>query len=508
MSVDELRSAALRGLRLTVISRPIIEVVLFASMVLLARLIPPAEFGRYAVALFVTQLLWVPSNGIGTALVQRPKGGSREYLQTGFALCIILALVLAAFTLLSATFIVAPIFGERTAVLVRLLALAVPLTAPTTVSSAILARRLAFRRQAVLQLVNIVVSSGAQVGLALAGLDAKALVLGGLVGALVATILTCAYAPPPMPRLRRSIARDIWTLGWPSALSAVSWAAFSNCDYAIIGARLGPVQAGYYFRAYTLGVDYQRKISQVLPNMGFPILARASGADDRDALLRRMVRLITLLLFPGLALLAILAPELVPVVYGPRWTPTVDPTQVIVAAGAAMIVVDATSSALMASGRSRALLCFCSSHFVVYALAVFIVSPLGITAVAWAAVIVHGLFMVISYVLVLRRGDDQPERSTLAALGHLVSDLAPAMVGCAVLMGAALCTGLIASAAHAPALARLAAMTVAGVIAYLAVLRAIYPSSLRTLRNLVVHLLPRRPLQLVARLSPLGSAGS
>jgi len=508
MSVADLRSAALRGLRLTVISRPIIEVVLFASMVVLARLIPPGEFGRYAVALFVTQLLWVPSNGIGTALVQRPNGGTREYLQTGFAMCIVLAVVLAAFTLLAATFIVAPIFGERTAVLVRLLTLAVPMTAPLTVSTAILGRRLAFRTQSVIQVIYIVVSGVAQVGLAFAGLNAKALVIGGLAGGLVSTILTCACAPPPLPRLRLGIAKDLWSVGWPAALSAVSWAAFSNCDYAIVGARLGPVQAGYYFRAYTLGVDYQRKISQVLPNMGFPLLARASGSDDRDALLRRMVRLITLLLFPGLALLAILAPQLVPLVYGPRWTPTVAPTQIIVIAGAAMIVVDATMSALMAAGRSRVLLSFCASHFVVYAVAVFFVAPYGISAVAGAAVVVHGLFMAVSYVLVLHRREDEHSATIAGALGHLVSDLAPSLVGCAALMAAAVGMSLIADAVHAPSLVRLAIMSLAGVIAYLATLRVLYPTSLRTLRNLFVHLIPRRPLRLVTRLTPQGSAGS
>ena len=36
---------------------------------------------------------------------------------------------------------------------------------------------------------------------------------------------------------------------------SISWVGFSNVDYAIIGARLGALRTGLYFRAYTLAVE-------------------------------------------------------------------------------------------------------------------------------------------------------------------------------------------------------------------------------------------------------------
>ena len=57
LSPTELRAKTLRGLRWTVIARPTTEVVAVGTMLVLARLIGPAEFGRYAVATVVAQLV-------------------------------------------------------------------------------------------------------------------------------------------------------------------------------------------------------------------------------------------------------------------------------------------------------------------------------------------------------------------------------------------------------------------------------------------------------------------
>ena len=509
MSDADLRSAAVRGLRWIVLSRPIIELVLFGSMIALARLITPAEFGRYAVALIVTQLLVVPSAGVGAALVQRPNGGSREYLETGFAMCLLMAAVTGSFTVFAAGFIVAPVWGHRTAELVLFLALAIPMGAPATMSAAILQRRLAFRKLNMVQLLSTILSSSLQVAFAVAGLQAMALVLGGLAGGLLGVILMWALAPLPLPRLRRSVARDITSYGWATALAAVSWAGFNNCDYAIVGWRLGAVQAGFYFRAYTLGVEYQRKLSQVLPNLGFPLLARADSADNRDALTRRMVRLVSLIIFPGLVLLGILAPVLVPIVYGPQWMGAVGPTQIIVAAGAATIVIDAGAAALMASGRSRPLMAFGWAHFATYAVAVVIVSPLGIEAVAVAAVVVHTTFMLISYSVVLGRTGGGRTTKVIDGIGYLLQDLAPATVASGALLAAAVGTELIASAAGAPKAVTVMLIVASGLIGYLGVLRTLSRSSFTSLKNIALHLLPKRSLRLAARrvasVSPSGS---
>ena len=488
----DLRAAALHGVRWAAVARGIVEIALLGSMVVLARLIPPADFGRYAIALIAAELaVLFPSEAVGSALVQRKTVG-REHLQAGFAVALLSGLAIGVLTLVAATVVVEPLFGARTAELVRLTAPLSLMTAASVVPMAILRRRLAFRRLSVLDITGSVVRAAACVVLALAGLNAEALVLGSLVATLVGTSLLWVSAPSPPPRLRRGPARDLLSYGLPASLASVSWVGFRNCDYAIIGARLGALQAGLYFRAYTLAVEYQKKVSLIMGQVGFPVLARSGSADEMVSLRGQMVRLLTILLFPLLALLAIVAPVLVPWLFGPAWKGAVVPTQILAVGGAATLVIDTVGVALMASGRPRALLGYGVAHFAAYAAAVFVVAPLGLAAVAVAAAVVHALFLYVAYALMLR---DSPERP----LPLLWNDVAPATVSCLGLIAVAAPAAVALAATPAPPVLQLAAVGLVGPVGYALSLRVCFPSAWHGLRSVVEHFLPDRPLRGWAR---------
>jgi len=117
----------------------------------------------------------------------------------------------------------------------------------------------------------------------------------------------------------------------------ISWVGFSNVDYAIIGARLGALQTGLYFRAYTLAVEYQGKLSIVMGQVGFPVLARTRDAAELAHLHRQMVRLLTIVTFPLLVLLAIGAPVLVPFLFWSCWVGEVVLVQILALGGASTL---------------------------------------------------------------------------------------------------------------------------------------------------------------------------
>jgi hypothetical protein len=79
-SNEELTDTAGSALRWITFARIGIEITLLAGMVVLARLIPPAAFGMFAVVLIVQELaLALPMEGVGSALVQR-RSISRRHL--------------------------------------------------------------------------------------------------------------------------------------------------------------------------------------------------------------------------------------------------------------------------------------------------------------------------------------------------------------------------------------------------------------------------------------------
>ncbi len=481
--VEELHAAAAHGVRWSSIARPTTQVLLLGSMVVLARMIAPVEFGHYAVALVIQELAFnIPSEGVGSALVQRPTV-RREHLQAGGALALLMGIGLALLTLVAASLIIDPIFGARTALFVQLSAPLCVVSALSAVPAAILYRRMAFRRLSEIEVVSAVVRVAACIGLALAGLGGEALIFGTLAGTAAVTVIAVASAPPPPPRLRRAPARELLHFGLPASLAAVCWAGFRNCDYAIVGARLGAVAAGMYFRAYTLAIDYQKKVSTVMGQVGFPVLARAQNAVELGELRCKMVRMLTVLLFPLLALLAIVAPVLVPFLFGSAWAEATVPTQILALGGAATLVIDAVGTVLMATGRARALLGYGLAHMLAYGLSVLLVVQFGIVAVAIDAAVVHTLFLLVAYVLML------PERAA-RPLRQLWDDVAPAAVSCIGLAAVAVPASMALTGMHLPAIVWLTAVALIAMPPYLLTLRICFPTASLSLRVALERVLP------------------
>ena len=491
---EELAEATASGIRWITLARAGIEVLLLGSMVLLARLIPPADFGMFAVALIVQELSRnIPSEGIGGAIVQR-KTLERIHLQTGLAMSLISGVAFTILALILAVVLVKPLYGEETSHLIMLTTPCFLIGAILALPMSMLRRRLDFRRLSMLDITQSVVRTLTTIVLAAGfGLDASALVLGVVVGLAVALVLALAFCPVPLPRWNTGAARDLLHYGGPAALAAVAWTGFRNGDYAVIGARLGAAQAGFYWRGFQLAVEYQRKVSTVMTQIAFPVLSRTAGSAELYAIRRRMVQLLTVMLFPLLVALVILAPSVVPWIFGPTWEPAVLPTQILAGAGAATVVIDAVGSVLMAQGRTRALLGYGVAHFVVYVSAVVFAAGWGLTGVSIAAVVVHGVFLVIAY-LVLLWGREE------SALRFMWEDMGAAAVSCVALVAVALPVERLLSGADAPAVLHLVLVGIAGACAYLAALRLLFPGAWGDLIGLIRRVLPSgRPVRAFAR---------
>ncbi len=137
----------------------------------------------------------------------------------------------------------------------------------------------------------------------------------------------------------------------------------------------------------------------------------------------------------------------------------------------------------MATGRARALLGYGIAHFLVYGLTVLIVVHYGIVAVAIDAAVVHTLFLVVAYVMMLNESQER-------ALPRLVRDIAPATLSCVGLAVVALPVSLALSAIHTPALPWLVAVGLVAIPPYLLTLRFGFPESWRSQRSILARILP------------------
>jgi len=484
-------SAMLSGLRWAVLLRPAVEAVNLLQLAVLARLVAPAEFGRFTIAMVVLTLSWVPSQAVQYSIVQRDEI-DRNHLKTGVTLTILAGLATCAVCFAASYTVVPLLFGARTAVLVRLMIPASFINAINTVQIAVLTRELDFRRLTLFAFTFNVVSALTSIALAAAGLNGTALVLGVLAGSVASFVLVCCWVLPPIPNFCLRAARDLLESGVAAAVGTASTVCFENCDYVIIGARVGALQAGYYFRAYTLSVVYQTKLSEVVSSVGFPVLSRSKSGEEIDALRQRMAHTVTLIVFPLLTALAIVAPRFVPWFYGPAWNATIAPVQILVIGGAAMLVAQTVTIAMLAEGRARAVMAWGWGHFLGYGALVFAMAHLGLTAIAIAAAVVHSTFLLISYVQ-LRRG------SLRQALKTIARDIFPAAGSSVGLAAVALPVSLFASKLGIPTLPYLLIIALTGGAGYFLIMRLWFPSQLRYLALLARRLLPARTHRMFTR---------
>ena len=232
---------------------------------------------------------------------------------------------------------------------------------------------------------------------------------------------------------------------------------FRNIDYAILAARLTATATGIYYRAFNLGVVYQDKVSGIMVQVAYPLYSRTGEVSRLRAIHERAARVHAAILFPALALLIVLAPYVVPLLFGDAWIPAVEPTQILALAGMLAAVLTGYSQVMLAIGKPRRLLWFNIGRLILYGGVVFLASRHGLITVAMAVVGAYLVILLAAYALLLGP-------SVGISVRRLVPELAPAVCGCLAL--AAVSVPLTAAVDGLPRFLVIALVAPVGTLAY------------------------------------------
>jgi lipopolysaccharide exporter len=292
--------------------------------VVLARLLSPADYGLFAIALSV-QLVGqnIAELGLPSALVRMPEPPSEELQAStmGFLLVVTSAAVVAV---LATTFVILPALGASGDVLrvVSITLLALPIYATRAVPMAMLDRKMSFGRVAAVEAADTVGFNLFALVAALAGLGvfslAGAVPVGALLGAAV------AWAAPASARLPRfELSRVKPLIGFGSRVSVLGMLYLGrDLGYVtLIGAIGGAPMAGFYGMAKRL-FSFPTALAAAVARVMLPALSQSG--PERPMRASRMLGQIALICGLPLALVAGAIQPLIDVVLGPEWLPTAD----------------------------------------------------------------------------------------------------------------------------------------------------------------------------------------
>lgn len=390
----DLGSSALSGARWLAAGQGITEVVAFVVTVVLSRILSPGEYGLAAAAIvFPTLAEVLLYEGFGTTLVRRADATRRD-AGVAMTLSLITGVVLCALVVGGAFVLWRDDADQRH--LVQLAALAFLLSAPNVVPQALQQRQMAYRVIATRETVALLIGTATTLALAVAGAGGAAIIGGLLVRRLAVTVLLAVASQRIGPAWDRRTAREVVGFGTASSLAGILVLAKRNVDYLILSFLLPVRTLGFYYRAYSIGVDYQSKVTQVATRMAVPLYSRATDVADMFRMRRRLMRVQMALVVPILGCFAACAAQVIPVVFGDQWHAAIVPAQILVAVPVSGMIGMGTGPMLMAAGRPGLVALSNGASLVLYAATVWIAVSGDLVQLAIVVVVFNLVFTLVS----------------------------------------------------------------------------------------------------------------
>jgi PST family polysaccharide transporter len=453
-----LRARAIKGVAWTATSNWADQVARLVVFAILSRLLGPEAFGLVALAwVFIGLTDMIAEQGLVDALVQRTRLTPAD-LHTAFWMTVGLGLVLMLLLMALAVPIATALDDDALAPVLVALALVIPIGSLSHVQRAILRRDLAFRSLALRTLVGVAVGSVVGVGAALLGFGVWSLVAQRLATQLAGTAVLWGVTPW-RPRLvfDAARARELFAFGKHVVGFRLLNFYNANVDNFLIGAVLGPVALGFYTVGYRILRLVIQLTSNLIDSVAFPLYARLQ--DDPARFRRAYYKssgFAALVAFPAFTLLLVLAPEIVPVLFGPKWSESIPVMQILAVLGIIRSVNYLNSSSLTALGKPSWRVVIVGITAALNTAAFLVAVRYSIVAVAAAATCVGLVVTPMSY-WAMRRLVPYSVRRYLGIVGG------PA-VGSIVLAGAVL--GLQRVLPDTRPVVELAELTAVGIAAY------------------------------------------
>jgi O-antigen/teichoic acid export membrane protein len=220
-------------------------------------------------------------------------------------------------------------------------------------------------------------------------------------GQTAAVCVITGYVPPPVPSLHGL--RDLYGFGIGITGTGLMDYIAQQVDYFLVGRLVSSAALGLYTRAFILAHYPARIAFSVLYPVLFPAFSHLRGdQEEAKRAYARVTTALSLTAFPSLALLAVVAPELIPVVFGPQWTGSVAPTQILVCAGMLRTMVSAGAALATGFGKVYDQMWRQGVYAAVLAAGALIGLKWGIIGVAWAVLMATAIIGTLMAHLVFR----------------------------------------------------------------------------------------------------------
>jgi O-antigen/teichoic acid export membrane protein len=360
-----------------------------ANIFILARILPPSDYGLMAMAGVATNLaLLLRDMGTAAAVVQK-RELDHHIINAVFWLNVAMGLTIAIILVASSP-LLADIFKSPALVGVLCsLAIAFPLSSSSAVHQALLERQSHFKRLAFIDITCAILSMAGAVAAAMCGLGVYSLVIQSLLTAGLTTLFLWLNSPwRPSKDVQMSRLKELF--GFSSNMAGFQLVnyLFRNADSMVVGRMLGQSALGIYSIAYKIMLMPVQNITWVSSRAIFPVMCRQQNDIPAMAeLYLSTARTISFLAAPIMAGIFAARHDFVELALGSKWGMVATLLGVMAPIGYLQSINASAGAVFMAQGKTSVMLKLGIYSAIIHIIAFIIGSHWGIEGVAWSYLI-------------------------------------------------------------------------------------------------------------------------
>lgn len=387
--MKDLKQKTLSGFIYKFAERGAAQGISFIVQIILARLLMPEEFGTIALLTVLMTILDVfVTYGFGNSLVVNKNSDDLDF-STCFHFGIILSLVMYGVVYVCSPYISVFFYGhDELDVLVKVMALRMPVAAINSVQYSYIAKRMQFRLFFYATLIGTVLSGIIGIAMAYTGFGVWALVAQYLGNAIFNTITLWLMSDwRPMMVFSFQRLKVIYDYGWKILVVGLIDTTFSQIRSLVIAKQYTRSDLAYYDRGVSFPHFGMNMIEPTISGVLFPALSNCN--DDplmMKSITRRVIKVSTFIICAIMCFLFAASKPIIMVLLTEKWMPCVVFVQIGCVAYLLRPLNIIHNCIIRASGRSELLLKVNIFNKIIGLVFLFSLMPYGVEAIAWSYV--------------------------------------------------------------------------------------------------------------------------
>lgn len=395
---DSLKQKATKGVLWSAIERFSVQGVQFFIMIIMARLLTPADYGLIGMlSIFLAISQSLIDSGFSQALIRKQDRTEIDN-STVFYFNIVVSVILYIILFASAPFIADFYNIPELCIITRVVSISIVINSLTIVQRTILIIRIDFKTQAKVSFISTIASGIIGIYLAHSGHGVWALVYQTLINSISAALMFWIMSKwRPNQQFSWKSFHELFSFGSKLMISALIEIIYQNINPIIIGKFFSASDLGYYTRAHHFSTFPSSNITGILQRVSYPILSEIQNDMNRiSTIYRKFLKLSAFIIFPLMVGLSAIAYPLINLIIGEKWIFCAELLQIVCFSMMWYPIHAINLNLLQVKGRSDLFLRLEIIKKIACILIICISVPFGIVALCYGGVISSIICLIIN----------------------------------------------------------------------------------------------------------------